>query len=145
LIITDKVEEAHPRFRSCLAADCNHGQVHHRRNDPCVRCEACGAMSCFTHGIPWHHDHDCDSYDDMHPDAISLQTSEELVRDVGKKCPGAGCMFYVEKVGGCDNVYCSRCQHNWYWSDVKFDYEGAVGVATVAEVKDVGIGSMAPA
>lgn len=48
-------------------------------------------------------------------------------------------MFYVEKVGGCDSMYCSRCQHNWHWSDVKFDYEAAVGMATMkgAEGKDV--------
>lgn len=32
-------------------------------------------------------------------------------------------MFYVEKDGGCDHMFCSRCQENWNWTSVRFDDE----------------------
>ena len=122
-IVERKLEEAHPRFRSCLSASCESGQIHHHLLDPCVRCEACGAQSCFNHGIPWHQGYPCASYDDMHPDAVSLRTSEERIQTLAKRCPGQGCMFYVEKDGGCDHMYCSRCQQSWNWGTVKSDAE----------------------
>lgn len=123
LIVTKKAEQVHPRYRSCLSADCDHGQIHHERDNPCVHCVACGAMSCFTHGIPWHHGFSCALYDARYPGAVSLLRSEEVVKSVAKKCPEAGCVFYVEKDGGCDNMYCSRCLQIWDWADVKFDDE----------------------
>ena len=122
-IVARKIEESDPRFRSCLSASCENGQVHHNLLDPCVRCKDCGAKSCLNHGIPWHEGYTCASYDNMHPGAISMRTSEERIQTLAKRCPGRGCGFYVEKDGGCDHMYCPRCQQSWYWGTVKPDAE----------------------
>ena len=96
-------------------------------------CKSCGFKSCFNYGIPWHEGYTCDEYDAGHPNAVSLVTSEERVRAVAKKCPGAGCMFYIEKDGGCDSMYCSHCGNAWNWGKEKFDTEKAKeGSATAA-------------
>ena len=121
--IVRKAEEAHPHFRSCLSAFCDQGQIHKELDNPCVKCKACGTKSCFNHGVPWHERYTCAQYDAMHPNAVSLMTSEKRIQSIAKRCPGKGCMFYVEKDGGCDNMYCSRCQQSWNWGTVKFDFE----------------------
>jgi len=66
----------------------------------------------------------CESYDDSNPYLASLKTSEERLKGMAKRCPGVGCMFYVEKDGGCDCIVCSQCGHEWIWDAVGF--EGAV-------------------
>lgn len=40
---------------------------------------------------------------------------------MAKRCPGDGCTFYVEKDGGCDHIWCARCQHSWQWGSVQYD------------------------
>jgi len=40
---------------------------------------------------------------------------------MAKKCPGKGCDHYVEKDGGCNQMYCDRCSHSWNWAEVKFE------------------------
>ena len=123
IIVEQKAIEANPRFRSCLSARCDHGQVHTNTSDDCVECEACGAASCFNHGVPWHKGYTCDAYDAMHPDAISLRTSEERIESIAKRCPGKGCKFYVEKDGGCGHMYCPQCREGWDWETRKLDRE----------------------
>lgn len=43
---------------------------------------------------------------------------------MAKKCPGKGCMYYVEKDGGCPNMFCSQCHHAWVWDQVEYDVKG---------------------
>ena len=121
-----KETEAHPRFRNCLAANCSSGQIHEKIHDDIVVCTSCGSKSCFNHGVPWHEGYTCDRYDDSHPDASVLRTSEERVRALAKKCPGEGCKYFVEKDGGCDSMWCSLCKNSWNWASVKFGGEETV-------------------
>lgn len=120
-VVARNKEEAHPHFRSCLAPECDAGQIHDNSSDPLVVCYACGAESCFDRRIAWHVGLTCGAFDDSRPDAVSLKTSEERVKAVAKKYPGPGSVFYVEKDGGCDDMYCSKCQTNRVWGNVKFD------------------------
>ena len=122
-IVEQKAIEANPRFRSCLSARCDHGQIHTNIHDNCVTCEACGAKSCFIHGVPWHKGYTCDAYDATHPDAVSLMTSEERIERTAKRCPGKGCTYYIEKNGGCDHMTCPNCKEGWDWVSARPDRE----------------------
>ncbi|MCJ1260744.1 hypothetical protein MMC22_000606 [Lobaria immixta] len=121
-----KALEAHPCFRACLAADCTSGQIHENIHTDIVICKSCGSKSCYNHGVPWHEGYTCDRYDDSHPDAVVLRTSEERLKALAKKCPGEGCNVLVEKDGGCDSMWCSLCRKSWTWSSVKFGGEETV-------------------
>jgi hypothetical protein len=32
-----------------------------------------------------------------------------------KKCPGPNCDAWIQKMGGCNHVRCSRCKTKWCW------------------------------
>jgi len=55
-----------------------------------------------------------------------LKTSEERLKGMAKRCPGVGCMFYVEKDGGCDCIVCCQCGCEWIWDAVGFEGEEAL-------------------
>ena len=88
-------------------------------------CKACGFRSCLKHGSAWHENLTCKAYDDCHPDDVESKMSLEKVRAMAKRCPRAGCGFYIEKDGGCDNMFCSRCMRSWMWGTVEFETAGA--------------------
>ncbi|CAL8576033.1 hypothetical protein XPA_001925 [Xanthoria parietina] len=113
-----KSDQLHPRYRPCLSPSCNRGQVHRSRGSV-VTCKHCGSRSCFRHRVPWHEDYTCDRYNRSHPDAKTTRTSEQTVKKLGKKCPG--CAIYIEKDGGCNSMFCSRCHTYFNWGQVKHD------------------------
>lgn len=121
--VARKVLEADPRFRFCLSPKCTAGQIHENRETMIVVCKTCGAQSCFIHGIPYHKGQTCDQYNSMYPDASTMLISEERIKTTVKKCPGFGCSYYVEKDGGCSNMYCPNCSQDWVWDDVGFGDE----------------------
>lgn len=116
-----KLLQTNPRFRYCVSSDCSAGQVHPKsKSTDMIICYSCETKSCFYHGLPWHEGYTCTRYDISHPDAPVLWTSEQRLKAQAKKCPGPGCKYFVEKVGGCGSMLCSMCGHSWRWDDVKF-------------------------
>ena len=89
-------------------------------------CKACGFRSCLKHGIAWHENMTCEAYDDSHPDDLESKRSMKKIRAMAKRCPTAGCGFFVEKDGHCDHMVCSRCKTSWLWGNVEFE----IGVAS---------------
>lgn len=63
----------------------------------------------------------CAEYDALTSEAKEERSSEYFVKGLAKRCPNEGCGWYVEKDGGCNNMFCVRCQTHWSWTDVKFD------------------------
>ncbi|KAI9715151.1 MAG: hypothetical protein M1812_006130 [Candelaria pacifica] len=124
VILKRKELEMNPNFRSCLSVSCSFGQVHRpgNKDNQVVTCTSCKAKSCFQHKIPWHADYTCEAYSNT-PQAAITRTNEDRIRKETKKCPGEGCFWRIEKDGGCNHVFCTRCQKSFNWSDVKFDEE----------------------
>ena len=119
-----KAAQADPNFHWCIAPDCSWGQVHADPFYPLIACHACGFRYCYKHGVPWHDGYSCYQYDDSHPEALVLRDNEQRIKEKAKKCPGEGCGWYVEKDGGCNNMYCTRCHRSWSWADVAYGAEG---------------------
>ncbi|KAI9700841.1 MAG: hypothetical protein M1836_002210 [Candelina mexicana] len=124
VIVKRKELETNPNFRSCLSASCSFGQIHRlgSKNNQIVTCTACKAKSCFQHKVPWHENYTCEAYSNT-PEAAITRTNEDRIRKETKKCPGEGCIWRIEKDGGCNHVFCTRCQKLFNWSDVPFDEE----------------------
>lgn len=106
-IAARKELESHPRWTWCLSVTCSSGQILPEGNQaPKVICVKCGASSCFLHGVPWHHQYTCGQYDDSHPNAQSVRSSEDRIKRTTKKCPNPQCGWRIQKNGGCPNIYC---------------------------------------
>jgi hypothetical protein len=107
-VATRKALESHPRWVWCLSPTCSAGQIfpHATKQSPKVTCVECGAQSCFLHRIPWHEGFQCGEYDDRHPNAQSIRSSEERIKRMSKKCPTRRCGWRIQKDGGCPNMIC---------------------------------------
>lgn len=110
-IIEKKIQEADGDWSWCTSAQCSARQKVNsaavsKMKMPIVTCLACGGKSCFYHRIPWHKGYTCERYDDEHPNAQSLRSSEERIKRISKKCPTKGCKWRIQKSGGCPNMFC---------------------------------------
>lgn len=106
------MEEADPRFRFCPATHCNAGQIHQDTKSSLMVCNACGLKSCVKHGMAWHEDMTCEAYDDSHPNDLESKSSMRKIRTMAKKCPGAGCGFYIEKDGAVIICFVAIARHH---------------------------------
>ncbi|EEH19660.2 hypothetical protein PABG_01919 [Paracoccidioides brasiliensis Pb03] len=121
-IASRKELESHPRWASCLSITCSSGQIFPEgAQSEKVVCIKCGASSCFLHGIPWHTKYTCGQYDDSHPNAQSVRSSEDRIKKMTKKCPNPGCGWRIQKSGGCPNMLCIKCSRPFRWDEVKWD------------------------
>ncbi len=124
-VLERRILEASPNYRWCLSPSCSAGQLH--VSDPSlstVICGTCSSKSCFLHKIPWHKGYSCEEYDRSHPAAAVARTSEEMIKSEMKKCPGPNCLFYVEKDGGCDNLFCKSIVGEWEGVGRGWDADG---------------------
>ncbi|MCJ1449031.1 MAG: hypothetical protein MMC23_009550 [Stictis urceolatum] len=113
-----------PKYRKCLAPDCDHGQIHQPGlRKPVVECEKCHAKSCFGHRVPWHEGETCPQYADRLTEERENETEEtkkkrleeeeaETQKHV-KNCPACG--VTTTKTAGCDAIYCPICRCSWFW------------------------------
>lgn len=88
--------ESDEAWRWCVAPNCDGGQLHvpktrSQKRTLIVICNKCSGQSCFHHRIPWHPGYTCEQYDDTHPAAQSVRSTEERIRRISKACPGVGC------------------------------------------------------
>ncbi|OJD12047.1 hypothetical protein AJ78_07303 [Emergomyces pasteurianus Ep9510] len=121
-IAARKKLESHPRWTWCLSVSCSSGQIFPEGSESQqVKCVKCGGSSCFLHGIPWHHEYTCGQYDDKHPNAQSVRSSEDRIKRMTKKCPNPQCGWRIQKSGGCQNMYCTKCHQSFYWGSAKWD------------------------
>ncbi|CAL8577517.1 hypothetical protein XPA_003341, partial [Xanthoria parietina] len=79
-----KAVKADPRYRRCLSSTCTGGQIHRKTTNPVVNCKMCGSLS---YHMAWHAGFSCDRFNDSHPQAKSLRTSEERLKSIAKKVP----------------------------------------------------------
>ncbi|KAK3941518.1 hypothetical protein QBC46DRAFT_258409 [Diplogelasinospora grovesii] len=99
-----------PRFRWCLAPECESGQIH---DDKCpkFKCAECRATSCVTHDVLWHKGETCEEYDKRNKQKRKDEkASEETIQKTSKKCPK--CTKDVHKWTGCNHITCV-CGHEW--------------------------------
>ena len=152
-LVFQHTQRSHPAWRWCVAADCDGGQLHlprtrSQKRSLIVVCNKCGVQSCFYHRVPWHTGYTCEEFDDSHPAAQTLRTSEERIKRISKACPGVGCGRRVQKDGGCDHMWCkslpkpsqhsvvgssvrtapdsklgSYCGTAWDWASVEYEYQ----------------------
>ena len=108
-LVTRRFIQSLPNFRWCLAEGCTEGQLHEGGAvAPIVRCQTCGARSCFTHMCPWHEGLTCDDYDRRAAENVE---SERNIQETTKACPKCGVHIYRDQ--GCDHMTCNQCQHEF--------------------------------
>ncbi|KAF2132131.1 hypothetical protein P153DRAFT_284705 [Dothidotthia symphoricarpi CBS 119687] len=111
-----------PNFRWCRAEGCKSGQFHDGGQDGNIfTCAACKLKVCIVHEDTWHEGETCEEYeyrrsgkkeqDQRAQEEASLQ---EISKST-KKCPGAGCVYNIEKNDGCDHMTCSKCRYEFCW------------------------------
>jgi len=52
--------------------------------------------------VPWHEEYTCAEFENK--DAVDTERSEKYIRFSMAQCPA--CKYYIEKNGGCNNIYC---------------------------------------
>ncbi|KAF2867250.1 hypothetical protein BDV95DRAFT_446383, partial [Massariosphaeria phaeospora] len=111
-----------PNFRWCRAQGCTSGQIHDSGEEGNIfTCVACGFRVCVIHDTAWHEGETCEEYtyrksgqkekDQREQEAASVLAIGKFT----KKCPGANCVYNIEKNDGCDHMTCFRCRHEFCW------------------------------
>src|SRR4051794_25589686 len=92
----------------CSSPTCNSGQIHpDGARNPIMRCTACSFRTCFTHKVPWHNGITCENYDMFHQSQQEQEVaSEGYLKKHTKICPNTSCGLHVQKIDGCDHIYC---------------------------------------
>lgn len=114
-LLTRRMLESQDEFCWCSANGCGSGQLHASQDsNPIMRCHACAARTCFTHGCPWHQGRTCAEYDRDagRSDEVALLQLLENSSSTIKKCPQ--CNQGIEKNSGCNHMTC-RCGHQFCW------------------------------
>ena len=96
-----------PKCRAAVLTDNEgHGYGH------CSQCDFCFCVSCKG---PWHFGRCGTVWISASPfDSISEHEDRILLAKTTKRCPK--CQVHIEKNGGCDHMFCSRCQTHFSWS-----------------------------
>ncbi|KAK5117972.1 hypothetical protein LTR62_004016 [Meristemomyces frigidus] len=107
-------------FAWCLNPLCSNGQLNPAENKNYMSCAACGYQQCLLHRIPWHSGESCAAYSyrtsaEGRAAAEAEKKSEVLMEKLSKRCPGQGCGWRIEKVGGCEHMSCARCGAQFCW------------------------------
>ncbi|KAK1248174.1 hypothetical protein MKX08_006394 [Trichoderma sp. CBMAI-0020] len=89
------------------SSDCGFGQLHEGGSDePIMRCNSCGNLTCFNHKKPWHKGLTCEEFDEK--EAASARHKKEdaastkTIKRVTKPCPK--CKVHIQKNGGCSHM-----------------------------------------
>ena len=90
-----------------------------------MECSKCSALTCFKHRVPWHEGKTCAEFEFPDPGLKGKrlvewkkdERSRKKIKKDTKPCPK--CKVPIEKDGGCDHMYCTRCKENWCWSTAK--------------------------
>ncbi|KAE9380098.1 hypothetical protein N431DRAFT_314511, partial [Stipitochalara longipes BDJ] len=106
-----------PDFRNCLGPGCNSGQIHEGGDDePIMTCTQCSFRTCFSHQVAWHAGQTCSEYDKVVEQKNKKEEEElsiALIAGTTKKCPNPECGHGIEKKGGCDQMKCIVCKHEF--------------------------------
>ena len=110
-LVARKDMESDEAWRWCLNPSCGYGQLQKpKKTENKVACKKCGFCICFKHQVPWHTGYTCWNYDTSHPESQAVQSSEKVIGDISKACPGPpggkGCGWRVQKNGGCLHMRC---------------------------------------
>lgn len=129
-LLSRRLLESQDEFIWCSAKGCGSGQLHASQDlHPIVRCYACSARTCFTHGCTWHQGRTCAQYDQdagQSEEVALLQLLENSSSTI-KKCPQ--CHQGIQKNDGCDHMTC-RCGHQFCWLCLN-PYGGPKGINAV--------------
>ncbi|TKA74350.1 hypothetical protein B0A55_05514 [Friedmanniomyces simplex] len=83
-------------------------------DDDIFTCNECGEKACVPCDRPYHDGETCAEYRERR--TYDDKTSEEFIEKKYKRCPNkAGCNANIEKDGGCDFVFCTRCKTQFCW------------------------------
>lgn len=77
-----------------------------------IECSQCKAEICTKCGYTSHEYQECDQYI-----LSKAGVNKELSSNMSKCCPK--CHFIITKHKGCDHMTCSRCKHEFKWSEIK--------------------------
>ena len=108
------LQESDPKFRSCLAKDCDGGYIYSGRRCK-VSCHQCHSSMCFNCRVPWHEGKTCQMYQDELRIQDELWITEEQIREhinvdegetkeVTRVCPKCKCTIF--RSSGCDHIRC---------------------------------------
>ena len=78
-------------------------------------CSHCGVQTCTKCHEQYHDGLSCEMY---HAERHGEKEFEEWLRQnltERKRCPNPSCEAPIEKVSGCNNVYCTQCKANICW------------------------------
>ncbi|KAK6448156.1 hypothetical protein ACSS6W_003014 [Trichoderma asperelloides] len=99
-LIIQRAVKDDPNFIWC-SSDCGSGQLHEGGSDePIMKCNSCGNLTCSQHRVAWHKGLTCEQYDEKEAARHTEEdkASAETIKHVTKSCPK--CKAHIEKNGG---------------------------------------------
>ena len=86
------------------------GKKSRRSSEEWIHCEQCGKEWCWPCYAPSHPDETCRQFKKTHSQLdmwAKMRRSDNNNQRNAQRCPK--CSIYIEKVDGCDNMVCTKC------------------------------------
>lgn len=78
-----------------------------------INCAYCNYRICSNCFAEEHPEMSCDNYKQFAGKVNSVEDWKKMKGDSVKNCPN--CNFCVEKISGCDHMFCTNCHNHYCW------------------------------